>query len=73
MTDVTEDGLRRRALRAAGWREIAERLGISTPNNAAKIFSRALEGLSPVVRRWINSPESYAACDGDAPASPDAG
>lgn len=72
VTDVNEDGLRRRALRAAGWREIAERLGISTPNNAAKIFSRVLEGLSPVVRRWINAPESYVACDGDAPASPGA-
>ena len=73
VTDVTVDGLRRRALPPAGWREIAERLGISTPNNAAKILSRALEGLSPVVRRWINAPESYGAGDGNAPASPDAG
>lgn len=77
VTDVNADGLRRRALPAAGWREIAERLDISTPNNAAKIFSRVLGGLSPMVRHWINTPESYGtcddgACDGDAPASPDA-
>jgi hypothetical protein len=77
VTDVNDDGLRRRALPAAGWRAIAEHLGISTPNNAAKIFSRALERLSPVVRRWINAPESYyldaGSCDGDGLASPDAG